>query len=173
VRTRKTNIDLAASTLARVASRGDLIVVNPWYLGITFNRYNRTTSEWVTIPPVSDHAFHREDLLKEQMVSGDAIAPVLDRMQLTLRRGHRVFWMGDLFIPEARGAPSDPPPAPHPQFGWSDAPYYEAWGLQAGYLLKTHAKTGERVEIRVHQPVNPYEDVGVYAFSGWWEPTAR
>jgi hypothetical protein len=172
-RTRRTNIDLVASRLERLASDGDLIVLNPWYFGITFGRYYQGPAERTTVPPIADLSTHRYDLVKSKMMSSRAIDPVLVRIERTLQSGHRVFWVGDLFIPEGEDMPEDPPSAPHPRSGWSEGPYYGAWGLEAGYLIKTHAKAGERIEIPVHQPVSPYEDVAVYVFSGWWDPTAQ
>ncbi len=51
VQYRQTNLDAIAKTLASRAELRDLIVVQPWYCGVTFCRYYRGTTPWVTLPP--------------------------------------------------------------------------------------------------------------------------
>lgn len=168
-RTRMTNMDLVASKAADLAKKGDLIVVNPWLIGISFAHYYRGKADWVTVPPVSSHESHRYDLLKAKMMSGGAMEPVLEKIQTALRERHRVFWVGDLFLPKKGEFPADPPPAPNAPWGWADGPYYYHWGLQAGSLIQSHAKAAEQLEVPVQQAVSEYEDAGLYVFSGWWE----
>jgi hypothetical protein len=168
VRTRKTNVDLVASKVGALTVKGDLIVVNPWYLGLTFDRYYHGQDGWTTIPPMPSHTVHTYDLLEEKMMAGGVMAPVLEEMRRALREGHRVFWVGDLFLPKQGEVPGDPPPPMSAPWGWSDGPYYYHWGLQAGYLIQSHAKAAELVELPVRQAVNPYEDAALYVFSGWW-----
>src|SRR5437867_1564821 len=43
---RQTNVDLIAQYVHTAAQPGDLILVNPWYVGITFNRYYRGPVPW-------------------------------------------------------------------------------------------------------------------------------
>jgi len=167
-RTRKTNVDLIASKVGELAVNGDLVIVNPWYVGITFARYYRGRADWITIPPMSSHAFHSYDLLKEKMMTERAIAPVLGGMRKALQEGHRVFWIGDLFLPKQGEVPTDPPPAPRAPWGWADGPYYHRWGLLAGHLIQSHAKAAEQVDVPIRQTVSAYEDVGLFVFSGWW-----
>jgi Dolichyl-phosphate-mannose-protein mannosyltransferase len=167
VRTRKTNVDLVASKVGQLAVTGDLIVVNPWYVGITFDRYYHGKADWITIPPLSSHALHRYDLLKERMKSDRPIAPVLEGMQNALQGGHRVFWVGDLFVPKEGEVPPNPPPAPLASWGWSDGPYYYYWGLQAGYLMKSHAQNAAAVEVPLQQAVSAYEEAWLYVIDGW------
>ena len=45
---RMTNLDLMASTLEAEARPDDLIVVLPWYCGITFQRYYRGPAPWIS-----------------------------------------------------------------------------------------------------------------------------
>ena len=66
---RQTNADLVAQTVTRGAAPGDLVLVNPWYDGISFGRYYRGKAPWITLPEMTDHRYHRYDLLKIKMAS--------------------------------------------------------------------------------------------------------
>jgi hypothetical protein len=167
VRTRKTNVDLVASKVGELAVKGDLIVVSPWYVGITFDRYYHGKADWITIPPISTHAVHRYDLLKEKMMTRRAIAPVLEGIQRALQEGHRVFWVGDLFVPKEGEVPFDPPPAPHAPWGWTDDPYYYYWGLQAGHLIRSHALNTTPIDVPLQQAVSGYEEMSLHVINGW------
>ncbi len=68
---RRTNIDHIAQIVRTSGSKGDLVIVYPWYCGITWSYYLDGAVDWIAIPPVSDFRIHRYDLLKEQMVRGD------------------------------------------------------------------------------------------------------
>ena len=172
VHVRNTNVDLVAARVGESAVESDLIVVNPWYVGLTFHRYYDGRAAWMTVPPLPPLQFQRYDLLREKMMTRGAMAPVLDEMQRALQEGHRVFWVGDLFLPEQGEVPADPPPAPNAPWGWADGPYYYHWALQAAYLVQSHARAAEKLEIPVRQAVNEYENAGLYVFSGWWEGNA-
>lgn len=167
MRTRKTNVDLVASKVGELAVKGDLIVVNPWYVGITFDRYYRGKADRITIPPLAFNGFHRYDLLKEKMMSRRPMAPVLEGIQRVLQEGHRVFWVGDLFVPIEGEVPLDPPPAPRAPWGWDDGPYYYSWGLQAAYLIQSNAREAAQIEVPLEQPVSGFEETSLYMFGGW------
>ena len=64
---RQSNVDLIADWLGSQAQTGDLIIVNPWFLGVSFNRYYRGVAPWVTVPVLSDRRIHRYDLMREKM----------------------------------------------------------------------------------------------------------
>ena len=66
---RQTNIDLIAAQLREQAGPNDLILVYPWYCGITFNRYYHGAAPWTTLPALSDPRIHRYDLLKEKLAA--------------------------------------------------------------------------------------------------------
>jgi hypothetical protein len=168
-RTRNTNVDLVAGRLGTLAAAGDLVVIDPWYLSISFDRYYRGPAGRVTVPPMPASPIQQYDALKQAMTSSGAMASVLDAMRTSLREGHRVFWVGDLFMPRRGMVPGEPPPAPHPLYGWNDSFYYQAWGLQAGYLIQRHATSAEQIEVPESQAVNPFEYARLYVFSGWWE----
>ena len=86
-RTRMTNVDLVAERIAAEAAPGDLVIVTPWYMGISYLRHARGSTPWMTAPDLPDHRIHRFDLLKDSKVDFDAI-------QQTLRSGGRVWVAG-------------------------------------------------------------------------------
>jgi hypothetical protein len=69
VRERSTNMDRVAA-----AARADLVLVYPWYLGVSFSEYARGPFE--TMPPLADHRLHRYDLARaasDDPRSGEAL----------------------------------------------------------------------------------------------------
>ena len=110
LRWRQTNGDLIAAQVAGSAAPDDLIIVHPWYLGLTYNYYYRGAAKWTTLPPIEDYRFHRYDLIKEKLATANAIAPVLAQVETILRSGHRVWIVGEVTAPPA-GAPVPPRPA--------------------------------------------------------------
>jgi hypothetical protein len=71
--TRLTNVDHIAQIVRTSGSAGGLVIVNPWYCGITWNYYFDGAASWTTVPPLSDVRIHRYDLLKEQMARDDPL----------------------------------------------------------------------------------------------------
>lgn len=169
---RLTNVDLVVTALRPLAVKGDLVIVNPWYCGITFDHYNHLPADWVTLPPISFHQFHRYDLLKPQMMAADQTAPmqpVLRQIQTALQAGHRVYLVGGLeFLPPNQGLPVLPP-APGSQFGWSDFPYIRVWSMQAARFIQNHALQAQQIPVPAGEAhtVNGWENLPVLAVQGW------
>jgi hypothetical protein len=163
----RTNIDRAAAVVSAQSAAGDLVIVSPFYYGVSFRRYYQGPTAWTTLPPLEDVSIHRYDLLKAQMARANVIEPVLAKMAEALRSGHRVWIVGTL--PETD--PDRPPVAPSPASGarsvWSSGDYMHSWGQQVAYLLETRAVRGRIVQPLSNGAVNPYEDVPVTAASGW------
>ncbi len=168
---RKTNLDRVAATLRAEAGATDFIVVSPWYCGIPFARYYDGPAAWATLPPLNEHRVHRYDLLTHAMKDPDAMAPVLARIESTLRSGGRVFWVGGLSVPPEGTLPPRLPPPEQAAWGWSEGPYYEGWTLQAGHLLQSRAARAQRVIVQNDGPVSPFEDLPVTRIEGWRGPS--
>ena len=164
---RMTNVDLLAATVARAARPDDLVVVLPWYCGITFARYYRGPAPWMTLPDFADHRFHVHELVKERMaLGGDGIAAELARVERVLRAGARVWVVGTLLPPPAAG----PPPlaaAPAGPEGWHVGPYLEAWSMHLGALLEDHAARVGRIDVAAPTPLNRWEHLPLFAAEGW------
>jgi hypothetical protein len=167
VNIRQTKIDLVAARLEKTAEEKDLIIVNPWFYGITFQRYFHKPAEWQTIPPMTDHRIHRYDLLKQQMAADDPLKPLTARITETLSSGHRVWVVGTLKMPSGNRPPPVFPPAPRGPAGWSEDAYQFSWSMQVAHLLATHAARAQVIDIPLPQAVNPFENAILLEFDGW------
>jgi hypothetical protein len=163
---RFTNVDLIAQRLSAEARTGDYIVVSPWYVGITFDRYYKGPAPWNTLPPLADHSTHRYDLVREEMGKRDAIQPVLDHMSAALQSGHRVWVVGTMAIPKA-GAPipADLPPVA-PNYAGSELRHTGNWTVQVAQFLSNHSGRFAPVELKTAQNVAP-ENLKLYAAEDW------
>jgi hypothetical protein len=162
---RQTNLDLVARALTALAARGDLIVNNRWECAIPFDYYYHGAAPDTTAPPISDHRFHRYDLVLQQMHQRDAMRPVLDQAAQALRTGHRVWLLGEPVAPPDNLASLDPgrnPGAPKGGVG-----YYEFWAMQLSEVLLQHATSAQKVSVAMPGPVAEYENLDVSVFAGW------
>ena len=167
---RMTDLDLAARAVAERARPGDLVVVDPWDHGTGYRRYHRAPIPWQTRPPLAHHRFHRYARCKQRMQQPDPHAGLRAALARTLRAGGTVWLLGTPDIPPPGEPPPHLPPAPHPQTGWLDVPYREAWSRQLGAYLRDHARGGERIALPTPGPVSGYEDVELLAIRGWRGP---
>ena len=167
LRLRMTNADLVARRLASVAAPDDLVVVSPWYYGVSFDRYYRGPASWTTLPDLARHDVHRYDLVKTKLASTHPIDDVLATVQRTLSGGHRVWLVGQLRLPPPGQAPPVLPPAPASPAGWHDFPYVQSWALQLGAMLRAHAGALARVPVPSPDPVSPLEDMTLAVATGW------
>jgi len=170
VRARMTNVDLIANALNRTATNNDLIIVNPWYAGVTFDRYYHGAAKWNTLPPLEDHRFHRYDLVKMQMITQnqtEVVAPVNASIRETLMRDGKVYLVGGLHFLKNGEPPQVLPPAPHPKWGWLDGPYYDAWSTQVAAFIQQHAKNARAIKAPAGQPVADYENLQLFVVEGW------
>jgi hypothetical protein len=167
LRLRMTNADLIARRLASAAGPDDLVVVSPWYFGISFNRYYGGPASWMTLPDLPDHQVHRYDLVKARLASPRPIDDVLEAVRRTLLGGHRVWLVGQLRFPPPGQAPPVLPPAPGGAAGWHDLPYVESWSMQLGALLRDHAAALTRVPAPSPDPISPLERMTLAVAAGW------
>lgn len=163
--TRQTNVDTLAARLNGEVSIDDYVIVHPWYCGATFARYYTGAAPWTTLPPLEDHHLHRYDLLKVEIQKERPIDSVLQRIAMTLQRGHRVWLVG--WIPLDGTPPPDIRPAPNNPWGWFDEPYSLVWGMQAGYFITSHATGGEVFMKPSPSGVNAFENLPVVVVTGW------
>ncbi|CAN5178598.1 hypothetical protein BH20VER2_BH20VER2_00420 [soil metagenome] len=164
---RQTNVDLVAAKLKESVADGDMVVVMPWYLGVTFSRYYHGPAPWTTVPPVEDYRLQRYDLFKAQMATSQPLAPVFEAMEKALRSGAQVWLVGQLVFPDSEEPPPTLAPAPHESVGWSEGAYLSTWLYQTMHFLRRHVLQAEQVAVKVEQPVNPHENVQVIVVRGW------
>jgi hypothetical protein len=167
---RQTNGDQVAAEVSQKAGPNDLIIVHPWYFGLTFAYYYRGTAPWTTLPPLTDYRFHRYDLLKTELQMTNAIEPVLEKVKTTLASGHRVWLVGQIPTPQSGTPPANLPPAPYGPQGWADQPYSDAWGTQLSYFLIHHITNAAPLAGAATNFVNPMENMTLILVSGWHAP---
>jgi hypothetical protein len=168
--TRHTNVDLLATRLQLLATKGDLILVPRWECAITLCRYYRGPAEIISLPPIEDHRFHRYDLLLRQMMTTDPLRPVFARLEEVLRSGHRIFLAGALPLPRADFSSHTLPPAYRdPSGGWHGAHYDVVWQLQAAHFLRSHAMGGSEIQVSVpgRASVQGFENLDLGMVAGW------
>jgi hypothetical protein len=164
---RQTNVDVVAAQLEADAKPNDLILINSWNYGISFRRYYHGPAKYETVPPIEDLRSHRVDLLKAQMMAPAPMAPVLQRMDETLRNGHTIWLIGSLnFVPPGKEPQVISPGYDGPN-GWVGGNFYATWAEQAGFVVQNHALHFERVRVPLAQPVNRYENLPLSAIRGW------
>ncbi len=169
VRVRQTNVDLVAAKLRQAARPDDLIVVTPWYNGISFARYYRGAAPWRTVPPIEFHQFHRYDLIKDQMTVPDQdepIQPLLDQISQALGKGHRVWVVGAVAFPKAGEPVPQLPPAPDEKWGWYNEAYVQAWSQKVSGYLQARSRRWEKVTVERRGDVNSFEDLPLTVFEG-------
>lgn len=156
---RRTNMDLLADKLETLADKNDLILITAFYYAVSFDRYYKGSTAWVTLPNLSDHKSHRYDLLKGKMTQTEPIRDVLDKIKATLQNGRRVWVLGPLSFPRPGQIPLELPPAPNSYYGWSEGAYQHAWSVMAGAELQNYGRTLERIFIPEENPVSKFENL--------------
>jgi len=161
---RMTNLDRVAATLGAQADPGDLILVAPWYLGISFEHYYTGKTPWLSVPDLADHKLTRYDLVKDLMSRPDAVRPIADRVQETLQRRGSVWLVGELPL-MAGNPPADAPPiAPDSPLGWSELAYQFLWSRAVAHRLQEHADRLTRIPLEDLGVVSPFENLPLYRF---------
>jgi len=169
VQWRQTNVDCVAQTLEKQFQPGDMILVSPWYYGVSLQRYFGTNT-FTTLPPMSEIRIHRYDLLKEQMTAEDPVGPLVEQVKQTLRSGHALYVAGIFEFPP----PGTSPPFYGPYHAGMEMPdlaYFSSWLFQVSQVVQTHTKSGGQIEIPVPDsaPINPVESIPLRVFRGWKE----
>ena len=167
VQVRQTNIDLVVQELEKFSSAEDLILVQPWAFGVSFNRYYQGAANWMTIPAIADHQVHRYDLVKAKMESSNPIDDIRQHVAETLQSGNRVWVVGNIYFPESEAALPSLPPAPNAPWGWHEWPYVEGWSLQVNFFLLTHGLSSQFVRVPVDVPVSEFENLQLMVVQGW------
>jgi hypothetical protein len=165
--TRRSNVDLIAAVLEKDATKGDLIVVQGAWEGITFNRYYHGQAPWVTVPPIDSHEVHRNDLVLKKMKEPDPMAPVLGEITHTLRSGNHVWVVRTVTYVEPKQLPKPPKPPPHLPTRWWLAPYLDYWSAQVTVQLRDHALQEQVLKIPMNGAVSHSENLSVLQFTGY------
>jgi 4-amino-4-deoxy-L-arabinose transferase-like glycosyltransferase len=168
--TRHTNVDLVAARIQMLSRKGDVVLIPRWECAITFCRYYHGKAEVITIPPISDHRFHRYDLVLSQMKTANAYQPVLDQMERSLRSGHRAFLADVLPFPNADvRIPAARPLYQDLNGTWHGDSYETLWKAQAGRFLRAHTTHAWRIDVSLPSGsgVQQFEQLYPGLVEGW------
>jgi hypothetical protein len=165
---RQSNMDLVALKLKASAQPGDLIVVSPWYFGLSLRRY-LDEKRWTSVPPIADFRFHRYDMLKERMISAHPIAGLEDQIRQTLRGGHAVWVAGMFRFLPPKSRPAKVYPSYRGGINLAEAAYCDSWVCQITEMIRTNKCDVTPVPLPVPggTPVNPVEDISLRVIRGW------
>ena len=167
---RITNVDLAAKYLNSNTLNGDLIILYPWYNGISFNRYYNGCAKWVTIPNIKDHFYHRYDLIKNLCESPDQVKiteSLKSEIITTLKNNKNTYSVGPFSFFQQMENQSTVLPAPFSAWGWSGAGYEQAWSVDVLRYLSSHSLKYSIVSSIKNETTIGVENLFVVCFSGW------
>ncbi len=164
---RFTNVPQFAQKISAAAGKNDLVIVTPWQLGITFDRYFHGACEWMTVPPLVEHTAHRFDLIQLLMADPDVMTPVLEKISATLRAGGAIWVVGGINEVNGTNAPVPLPPPPLPGSGWNETPYRMTWNNQLAWLLRRNATNIECLDRGFAEDVNLNERAAFSKVTGW------
>jgi hypothetical protein len=167
VRIRMTNLDVIAATISKDARPDDLVVVLPWYYGISFAHHYRGATPWITLPAFDDHRFHFFTTLAEKMRRGDAVGAELERVARTLQDGGRVWVVGTPSVPPPGETAAPPAPATDLATAPPAGDYEEAWERQLGGLLRDRGRDTWKVQLADVGRVNVWENHPLLLVEGW------
>ncbi len=91
------NVDRVAAVLSKNARARDLIVVSPWFLHPSFQRYYRGPAPWTTVPPLAAGSLTRYDLVREAMLDSGREASLHARIQTTLTAGGTIWLISQTY----------------------------------------------------------------------------
>ena len=93
---RQTNMDLVAARLEQLAAPQDFIIAQPISLWNNAPPLLSRRGTYRNVPPLSDLRTHRADLLVDQMMATEPLAPLGKKWNQTLRNGHTVWLVGSV-----------------------------------------------------------------------------
>jgi hypothetical protein len=170
LRMRMTNVDVAAKSISNQAKSTDLVVVVPWYVGVSFDHYYSGAAPFITIPSIPFHRFHRYDLIAAEMRRSDqakTLESVLEHIHATLADGKMVFLVSDGPVWKLNEPEKLLPPVDIAHDGWKAPLYHQQWSAILGSALRKHAGSiSAPMRDPVHR-VSGYENVQLTVIRGW------
>jgi hypothetical protein len=167
---RHTNIDAVANALRGMVAPEDFILVTRWECGVTINRYYKGPAAWATIPPLVDFRFQAYQPVMEHMKAEDPLHPIVERAEQTLRSGHKVWLVGEVFVPRpGDGAPTLPRVVDSTSTSkWrGSALFYRVWVMQVMGFLTSHMTHVTKLPAAHIGRVSDFENLPVQVMEGW------
>jgi hypothetical protein len=166
---RRTNLDRVCLAVERNAGPNDCILVSPFWFAPGFKYHYRGSTEWNTLPLTSSDlktSLFPLRAIGRVMMTPNAIAPTLQKIEKTLSGGNRVWIVGTLPFVSGETAPTGLTPAPHPIYGWYSAAYHNAWSAQVAYFLQKVSGPKRLVAVPVEERVDRNEVASLLFFEG-------
>ncbi len=134
---RRTNADHVAASLSQEATASDLVVLSPWFLHPSFQRYYQGKAHWVTVPPLPHSPITRYDLFRSAMLAGDPSASIAEALSATLRSGGRIWFVHQAvgWVPGEGPAPEVPSLTGEPD-GYDYVRFRSYWERDIWYRLR-------------------------------------
>jgi hypothetical protein len=167
--TRHTDMDLIAARLKSLTIKGDVVLVTNWETAVALSYHYSGPAEIVTVPYLSDHRFHRYDLVLQEMRSEDPIQRIRPRLEKALESGHSVFVAGTLHFPVASVHLDQARLSPQELNIAASRNTYGRWQLEVGQFMRDHTTGAGDIAISVpgNARVQPYENVKLSVVRGW------
>lgn len=86
-----TGVVAIAGIIEERAGEQDLVIVYPWEAGITFARYYEGDTEWCTMPPITDHKWHRYDQYADVLRQEGELERFIARLDRVFDAGGRIW----------------------------------------------------------------------------------
>lgn len=168
IRMQMTNINVVAQQLKEHCGEHDYVVIVPYYISVSFNRYNETAAAWQTLPPVADPTVHRMDEIKQQLAEREPLQEIFAKTKETLRQGNRVWTVRIKGYPiwPPNVPPVQLPPAPDSPYGWNSGIYLQAWRSQLDAFLWQNAISIADLPLQNTGAVSKLETVYLNVASG-------
>jgi len=167
VRFRMTSIDLMAQKLVNEAKPDDLIVICPWSMGISFQRYYHGSTPWTNFPNVNHTVGAGYLEMKQQVMSKGTPAGItqdLARFRKVLQSGGRIWWVGQFRSVKPKHVPTVLEPAPDSKHGWDEGAYLDSCLEFASQAIRSVATPVRRIDTDLPVGANPFESPSIRVF---------
>lgn len=162
----QTDIPKIAAHIQAQGGTKDLIVLYPWYYGVTFHRYYHGGAVWQTLPPLADHSIHRYDLLRRQMETEQSLQSLLRQTREALKRGGTVWFVGE-FQFNGKSDLKIYNPKASPLSIEKIGKFEQFWVATYTKYLLDHGAQGRYVDFNVSPEFHSLESPPINVISGW------
>jgi hypothetical protein len=167
---RITNVDEVARSITTTARPDDMILIAPWYDGVSFTRYYKGSGHIVTVPDMSFHTFHRYDLISAEMQKRDqmeVVRKILEQIRSTLVGGRTVFVVSEGRVWTQNVPQILLPQALIPLDGWKSPMYQKQWSALVGAGVREHAISISTRDLSREGRVSHFENLSLAILRGW------
>ncbi len=126
-----------SAVLNREVSDKDLVLISPWFLHPSFQRYYRGGAAWATVPVLAHHPMMRYDLVKEAILQPEDSGGVQAKISAALERRGKIWLVSQRpWTSLNRMEAPEPPPVPRRPTGEDYIRYRSYWEREAEFRLR-------------------------------------